>query len=329
MPPTPPKTQISPPGPITIRPRRHPEDLLPLTHLLQTVYERDAYPVQGTADAAGFLTQASTLRAWVAETTPCSSSSSSSSGQTGEVGEAVEDGAEARERAREDIRGKAPGQIVGHVAVSRPREEDVAVRLWRALHPPQRRGWTAAGQEEKEKEKEEEEEEEEKEEEEEIAVLERLFIHPSARGEGLASSLLRTAEGWAARATSSSPLDNPFEEEHEVEKVDYDPPQQQQQQEKKKREKKTKTKGLRLLLFALTKDEAAMRLYRRRGWAEFGRTGFIWDDDEGLSVHGGSEGVQWVEGVEGEDKRRRMRRKEKEMEAICFVSPARPVEVDG
>ncbi|KAI7087224.1 hypothetical protein KC356_g4345 [Hortaea werneckii] len=189
MPPTPPKTQISPPGPITIRPRRHPQDLLPLTHLLQTVYERDAYPVQGTADAAGFLTQASTLRAWVAETAPSSSSSSSSSGQTGEVGE---DGQEDREMGRDGGgRGKAHGQIVGHVAVSRPRESDVAVRLWRALHPPQRRGSTAAGHAE---EGEKEDDEEEKEEEEEIAVLERLFIHPSARGHGLASSLLRTAE---------------------------------------------------------------------------------------------------------------------------------------
>ncbi|KAI7468574.1 hypothetical protein KC357_g6726 [Hortaea werneckii] len=322
MPPTPPKTQISPPGPITIRPRRHPEDLLPLTHLLQTVYERDAYPVQGTADAVGFLTQASTLRAWVAETNyPSSSVSSASSGEAGEageVGEAVEDGAEARKRAREDIRGKAPGQIVGHVAVSRPRESDVAVRLWRALHLPQRRGSTAAGQEEK-VEKEEEAEG--------IAVLERLFIHPSARGRGLASSLLRTAEEWAAHPTSSSPLDNPFEEEHDGERVGDGQPMQQQQQQNK-HGKKTKPKGLRLLLFALTKDEAAMRLYRRRGWEEFGRTGFIWADDEGVSVHGGSEGVQEVEGVEGGGKERR-KKKEKEMEAMCFVSPPRPIEVDG
>ncbi|KAI6810869.1 hypothetical protein KC342_g17864 [Hortaea werneckii] len=321
MPPTPPKTQISPPGPITIRPRRHPDDLLPLTHLLQTVYERDAYPVQGTADAVGFLTQASTLRAWVAETNyPSSSATSASSGEAGEageVGEAVEDGADARERAREDTRGK--GQIVGHVAVSRPRESDVAVRLWRALHPPQRRGWTAAGQEEK-VEKEEEAEG--------IAVLERLFIHPSARGRGLASSLLRTAEEWAAHTTSSSPLDNPFEAEHDGERVGDGQPMQQQQQQQNKHGKKSKTKGLRLLLFALTKDEAAMRLYRRRGWEEFGRTGFTWADDEGVSVHGGSEGVQEVEGVEGEGGERK-KKKEKEMEAMCFVSPPRPIEVDG
>lgn len=291
MPPTPPPTtHPSAPKPlITIRPRRHPEDLLPLTHLLQTVYERDAYPVQGTADAAGFLTQTSTLRAWVAETSSAASSSS-------------EDGEEEGEKR---------GQIVGHVAVSRPREGDVAVKLWRALHP--RSGAMDAGQEE----------EEEEEEEEPIALLERLFIHPSFRNHGLASSLLGTVEEWAAARTTTTTTTTalPAEEEASSPQDDlHDSPEQQQQQQQKnpKKQNKQSKKATRLLLFALAKDENAMRLYRRRGWEEFGRTGFGWED-RGLSSQGGREGGG--EGVEGEGGGGERR----EMEAICFVSPLAPV----
>ncbi|KAI7163506.1 hypothetical protein KC349_g1369 [Hortaea werneckii] len=299
MPPIPP-TQTSP-KPITIRPRE-PQDVLPLTHLLQTVYERDSYPVQGTTHAREFLTQASTLRAWVAE----SSLSSSALGEGEKVlrhGDGEDDGKNAR------------GEIVGHVAVSRPREGDVAVRLWRELH--QRRGATATagghegqvevrgeqdqGYEQGEGRTEEEEEQKEEQdveegEEEPIAVLERLFIHPSARGQGLASSLLGTAEEWARTTTSlalspscsSKGADEPNQHQH------------QHQQKKQEPKEKKKNKGIRLLLFALSKDEPAMRLYRRRGWAEFGRTGFTWDDEG-----------------EGEENK-------KEMEAICFVSPLPP-----
>ncbi|KAI7426754.1 hypothetical protein KC364_g16594, partial [Hortaea werneckii] len=268
-----PPTHPSPPRPtITIRPRRHPEDLLPLTQLLQTVYDRDAYPVQGTADAEAFLTQPSTLRAWVAET---SSSSSSSSSEIGEEN------------------GERRGQIVGHIAVSRPREGDVAVKLWRELH--QRRGAIDGGQEE---------------EGEPIALLERLFIHPSFRNHGLASSLLGTAENWArSRTTTLIPTTFPEEKSSPQDDLQDSPGQQQQQQNPKKQNKPKK--ATRLLLFALAKDENAMRLYRRRGWEEFGRTGFGWEE-WGSSGYGGREGGG--EGVEGEGGGG----ERKEMEAICF-----------
>ncbi|KAI7247141.1 hypothetical protein KC343_g6598 [Hortaea werneckii] len=273
MPPTPPPTHPSPSKPlITIRPRRQPEDLLPLTHLLQTVYDRDAYPVQGTADAAGFLTQPSTLRAWVAETSSATSSSSA-------------DGEEKGERR---------GQIVGHVAVSRPRAEDAAVKLWRELHP--QRGSIGSSQEEEEGE------------EQPIALLERLFIHPSVRNHGLASSLLRTAEEWAAAHPTTIAL---------PEEGDSSPQASPKQQKKNPEKQNKRKKGIRLLLFALAKDENAMRLYRRRGWEEFGRTGFGWDE-EGPSAPGGEAEAGGGEG--GEKKKG----KRNEMEAICFVSPLAP-----
>ncbi|KAI7538742.1 hypothetical protein KC331_g10163 [Hortaea werneckii] len=326
MPPNPP-TQTSS-GTITIRPRREPQDLLPLTHLLQTVYEQDAYPVQGTRHAAEFLTQASTLQAWVAEASPSSSSSSPSSGEEEE--KVVEDDRDDREQDGEKGKGWGKGrkQIVGHVAVSRPREGDVAVRLWRALHARRGAAATAGGHEgrvegrgEQEREREQEqdqgrsqgqgqeeekgEEEEEEEEEEPIALLERLFIHPTVRKHGLASSLLRTAEEWAARTTSLPPTTT--NKEHPPETATNggggggggNPPNQK---------KGKKNPGIRLLLFALLKDEPAMRLYRRRGWAELGRTGFIWDDGPSSSPTSRDE----EEGGENDKK---------EMEAICFVSP--------
>lgn len=53
-------------------------------------------------------------------------------------------------------------------------------------------------------------------------------------------------------------------------------------------------RGVRVVLFALVKDEGAMRLYQRVGWREFGRTGYEYLDGE------------WVG---------------REMEAVCFVGP--------
>ena len=51
-----------------------------------------------------------------------------------------------------------------------------------------------------------------------------------------------------------------------------------------------------MVLFALVKDQGAMRLYARSGWVEFGRAMFAWRDGEG---EGG----------------------EAEMEAVCFAGP--------
>ncbi|GAB1738577.1 hypothetical protein NU219Hw_g3380t1 [Hortaea werneckii] len=291
MPPTPPRTPTSPHRrTTTIRPRE-PGDLQPLVDLLQTVYEQDAYPVQGTTHAREFLTQASTLRAWVAESFP------DGEGEEGKDVGVVGNGREWGDGER----GKGRGQIVGHVAVSRPREGDVAVRLWRRLHPRNDSTGAAGGQERREQEEQGDEvahEEEDVEEAEGIAVLERLFIHPTARNHGLASRLLLTAEEWAAGTTSLRPNNNNSEE---------DPPETARSggesttnQEKNPK----KEEGIRLLLFALLKDESAMRLYRRRGWTEFGRTGFTYD------------GPSRDAGGDEKDKR--------EMEAICFVSPVVP-----
>ena len=85
-----------------------------------------------------------------------------------------------------------------------------------------------------------------------VAVLERLFVDPSARGQGLAGELLRAASAEAAK------------------------------------------QGLRVVLFALIKDEGAMRLYERVGWREFGRAVYGYRDGEG---------------------------REMSMEAVCFVGP--------
>ncbi|KAK5137528.1 hypothetical protein LTR08_008508 [Meristemomyces frigidus] len=48
--------------------------------------------------------------------------------------------------------------------------------------------------------------------------------------------------------------------------------------------------GRRLVLFALVKDQAAMKLYARLGWEPFGNTNYHWGNEE-------------------------------HMEAVCFVSP--------
>ena len=342
-------TPRPPPQPTTtIRPRE-PQDLLPLTHLLQVVYEQDAYPVQGTTHAEEFLTQPSTLRAWVAESSSSSSSSSSSEAEEGknDVGNG-----NRKKGTPSGGGGKGKRVVVGHVAVSRPREGDVAVRLWRALHPPRgsraggRKGKEGQGQEqgqgeggvEEEEKKEEEEEEdddddddaEEEGEEEPIAVLERLFIHPSARGQGLASSLLGTVEEWAASNTSlpeekNSPAmggssggdgDDGGGGDGGGNPTNH-PPKKKTKQELKEKKKR---KGIRLLLFALAKDEPAMRLYRRRGWTEFGRTGFTWA--EGPSPGAREEGKE-EEGGGGEEEGEGEENK-KEMGAICFVSPLPP-----
>ena len=120
-----------------------------------------------------------------------------------------------------------PPSILGHVSLTSPSptSTDPAVALWRSQHPS-----------------------------EPIAVLERLFVDPDARGQGLAAKLLHAASEEAGK------------------------------------------RGLRAVLFALVKDEGAMRLYARVGWREFGRRMYGYRDGEG---------------------------REAEMEAVCFVGPER------
>ncbi|KAI8960221.1 acyl-CoA N-acyltransferase [Daldinia sp. FL1419] len=60
----------------------------------------------------------------------------------------------------------ADGEITGHIALFKAGSSDVSVALWWQLHP---------------------------EEEQPIAVLGRLFVHPDARGGGIANKLMQTA----------------------------------------------------------------------------------------------------------------------------------------
>lgn len=115
------------------------------------------------------------------------------------------------------------GEVIGHAALSSPSLSDPAVALWKTQDRS-----------------------------EPIAVLERLFVDPAARGEGLAGRLMRVAVAESGR------------------------------------------RGLRAVLFALVKDQAAMRLYVREGWEEFGRSMYEYESGDGMRTS---------------------------MEAVCFVAP--------
>lgn len=113
--------------------------------------------------------------------------------------------------------------IIGHIAMSSSSSsEDISVQLWKQQHDDQV---------------------------DDIAVLERLFVDPEARGMGVAEALMRavTAEGQRRR--------------------------------------------LRVVLFALEKDQGAMRLYEKVGWRTYGTQQYRYGDG-------------------------------KAMDAVCYVSPA-------
>lgn len=113
------------------------------------------------------------------------------------------------------------GNIVGHIAMSSSAKTDLSVELWKQQHSRV----------------------------DNIAVLERLFVDPGARGQGVAEALMRavTAAG--------------------------------------------QERGLRVVLFALEKDQGAMRLYEKVGWRTYGTQRYRYGDG-------------------------------KEMDAVCYVSPA-------
>jgi ribosomal protein S18 acetylase RimI-like enzyme len=112
---------------ITIRTRQD-HDLAELGELLREVHALDGYPVEGVDNPRAWLTLPRNLGIWVAE---------------------------------------LDGQVVGHVALTHPQEDDQAVRLWRELN-------TAA-------------------EPDSLAVLGRLFVSPTARGRHLGRRLTETA----------------------------------------------------------------------------------------------------------------------------------------
>lgn len=146
-----------------IRPR-HQADLPSCASLLARVYERDGYPVQGVSHAVEFLSSPSTLAAWVAE----------------EVTIATIDNTNMKATQPAQL----PAKILGHVSLARPspHSTDPAVLLWRSQHqsssqlPPSPIAGIA-----------------------DVLVLERLFVDPSARGQGLAAQLLRAASEEAGR----------------------------------------------------------------------------------------------------------------------------------
>ncbi|KAI5360681.1 Putative GNAT domain, acyl-CoA N-acyltransferase [Septoria linicola] len=112
--------------------QRQEEDLSTCVAVLERVYATDGYPVQGTAHAEAFLSNESIGPAWVAT---------------------------------------VADRIVGHVAVGKAANSDVAVALWRQSHP-----------------------------EDPIAVLERLYVDPDHRGSGVAAQLIKAVMVWSAES---------------------------------------------------------------------------------------------------------------------------------
>ena len=110
------------------------EDLDACIAVLHRVHENEGYP-RGTDDFRVFLANDSVQKAWVTE---------------------------------------LDGRVVGHVAVNKPSETDLAVSMWRQKHPDD--------------------------EHDSIAVLARLFVLPESRKGGAAKALVE-------EATASSTMD--------------------------------------------------------------------------------------------------------------------------
>ena len=79
-----------------------------------------------------------------------------------------------------------------------------------------------------------------------ILTLRRLFVHPSAQGAGLATRLIETAVADVRGREGGSPR--------------------------------------RVVMFALAKDQAAIRLYRRLGWVHYGTAVHRWGEDEQMDA---------------------------------------------
>jgi ribosomal protein S18 acetylase RimI-like enzyme len=144
----------------TIRLRR-PSDLPECASLLARVYAKDHYPVQGVSNAIEFLSSPATLAAWVAvQPQPTSPSLSPNDNDN--------DSNTSPTNSPQDIQHQP--EILAHVALSAPSPSDPAVALWQSQNQP-----------------------------EPVAVLERLFVDPVARGQGLAEQLMKTASAEAER----------------------------------------------------------------------------------------------------------------------------------
>jgi ribosomal protein S18 acetylase RimI-like enzyme len=148
---------------ITIRPRL-PTDVPSCAALLARVYEKDHYPVQGVSHAVEFLSSPSTLASWVAVA------------ETSAAAEDEETTPDDEIDPENQHHHNQPPKILAHISLSLPvpssaSSTDPAVALWHTLHPSHPPP---------------------------IAVLERLFVDPSARRQGLAESLIRTVTAAAA-----------------------------------------------------------------------------------------------------------------------------------
>lgn len=144
----------------TIIRTRHETDLPSCASLLSCVYASDGYPVQGVSHAVEFLSSPSTLAAWVAE----------------DISSSATDDTHPKDTQQSQSPDK---KILGHVSLSTPSPSstDPAVLLWRSQHQHQSPSSPEA----------------------DVLVLERLFVDPSARGQGLAAKLLNAASEEAAR----------------------------------------------------------------------------------------------------------------------------------
>ena len=79
-----------------------------------------------------------------------------------------------------------------------------------------------------------------------ILTLRRLFVHPSAQGAGLATRLIEAAVADVRCREDSAPR--------------------------------------RVVMFALAKDQGAIRLYRRLGWEHYGTAVHRWGEDERMDA---------------------------------------------
>lgn len=147
-----------------IRPRTD-ADLPECAAILHAVHAISGYPVGGMEDPLRFLRTDD--RAWVAVRDADADADDGSSNTSTTT---------ATTAASTTTPSSSGSLIVGHAALSKASERDVAAALWRRLHPSRGGG---------EKDREEEEED--------IMVLGRLFVRPDARGGGVAVRLIETA----------------------------------------------------------------------------------------------------------------------------------------
>lgn len=165
---------------ITIRPRRD-SDLPGCADLLRVVHSISGYPVNGVEDPLSFL--CTDDRAWVA----------------------VRDDGVNKDHRSSTSDSNSATTVVGHAALTRAADgEDVAAALWRRLHPPAKpRPLEAGGNPGKSEGEQWHGGDDGSGGDDDLLVLGRLFVHPDARGRGVATRLIAAAVA-AARARAAT-----------------------------------------------------------------------------------------------------------------------------